>query len=170
MSTTFSMKAAVTDRVNPTMALRLFDESRQLGNPIMCGNSAKSINVDEFGRPQGGAGYRLLELDDAACSSFVYPLRDRMLHENYDRPMLGPYQPGQRGYGDLMFGGVRDNYPQNIYMDINDPYRGSFNPTQTKILAPIDSRSPSAPYNTTYTPDLTRPLTINHNALNRTYY
>ena len=47
MSTTRSFKSAITTRVDPIDASRLYYESRAMGNPSTCPASAMDVDVDE---------------------------------------------------------------------------------------------------------------------------
>ena len=161
MTSIRSFKAAITTRVDPLDATRLFSESRQLGNPATCPASAMEPDVDEFSRPLGGARFRLIKLDDPSCSSFVYPVSRRLKHENAERPILGPCNPGDRGAGDFMYGSVRDRYPQNVYGD--GGMRGKF----ASYKKPKEDGQPV--YNTSYTASSTRPLSLSHDSLVKPY-
>lgn len=157
------MKSAITTRVDPVTAFRLFDESRQLGNPATCPMSAMDPDVDEFSRPQGGARYRMIKLDDPACSNFVYSTSRRLKHENAERPVLGPCNPGDRGAGDFLYGSVRDRYPENLY---GEGSRGAF-------VSPFLGLKPDEgvpEYTKTYEPQTARPLTLSHDGLIKRYY
>uniref|UniRef100_A0A6C0JQY2 Uncharacterized protein n=1 Tax=viral metagenome TaxID=1070528 RepID=A0A6C0JQY2_9ZZZZ len=161
MSTTRSFKAAITTRVNTEQASKLFNESRQMGNPMTCPGSAINIDVDEFSRPLGGAGYRMAYLNDPSCSSFVYPVGRKIRHENSERPILGPCNPGDRGAGDFLYGSVRDRYPENIY---GHGTRGNF----VKSHGTVEEGYPT--YATNYSSSAARPLTISHDALTRPFF
>lgn len=152
------MKSAITTRVDPVSALRLFDESRQLGNPATCPLSALDPDVDEFSRPQGGARHRMIKLDDSACSNFLYSTSRRIKHENAERPVLGPCNPGDRGGGDFLYGSVRDRYPENLY---GEGSRGAF-------VSPFLGFKPDEgipQYTKTYEPATARQLTLSHDGL-----
>lgn len=161
MTSMRSFKAAITTRVDPLDAIRLFSESRQLGNPATCPASAMEPDVDEFSRPLGGARFRLIKLDDPSCSSFVYPVSRRLKHENAERPILGPCNPGDRGAGDFLYGSIRDHYPRNVYGEGGE--RGKFvSYTRPQESYPV--------YNTsTYAPSATRPMTLSHDSLVQPY-
>ncbi len=164
MSDIRSFKAAITTRVDPTQAERLFSESRQLGNPMCCPKSAMDPNVDEFGRPLGGARHRLLLMNDAACSQFVYPCSRKLRHENADRPILGPCDPGNRGAGDLIYGSARDHFPQCIY---GEGCRGNFvSPYLTGIRSPEEFPED---VHITYEKQTAKPLILSHDALTKPF-
>ncbi len=159
-----SLKSAITTRVNPANAERLFQEGRTLGNPAVCPKSATSIDVDVFSRPQGGARHRLLELRDPACSHFVYKLSSRLKHENAERPILGPCNPGDRGAGDFLYGSVRDRFPENLY---GEGDRGNF------ARPYVGMRQPDGPppaYTHSFEPTTARPMTLSQDALIKPYF
>lgn len=155
------MKSAIATRVNPDAANKLYSESRTLGNPAMCPLSARHVDADEFSRPLGGASYRLLLTNDAACAPFTYTPQRKLLHENAERPVLGPCNPGDRGGGDFLFGNVRDAYPKNVY---GEGDRGNFE-IYKRLAEPIPND-----YSTEVTPDFRKPLTLSHDALIRPFY
>jgi hypothetical protein len=165
-STIQSMKAAITTRVNPEDSSRLYYESRALGNPATCPTSAISIDVDEYGRPMGGSGFRTLYLADPACSQFVYSTSRRIKHENAERPILGPCNPGDRGAGDFLYGTARERWPKQIYGpnqgrgDWVSPYTGH-------MMKPPEGKPV---YTTNYPPSAARPLTLSHDALDRPHF
>lgn len=159
MSSTQSLKAAIIGRVDPVLAMKLFDESRNLGNSQMCPSGALNIDVDEFGRPQGGAGHRMLRTDDAACSGSFYPARLRIKHENSERPIIGPCSPGNRGAGDFLYGSVRDRFPENIY---GEGKRGSFMSIYGASLNPKDN---SIPVNLTIPSNSKQNTSFSHDAV-----
>lgn len=159
-----SLKSAITTRVNPANAERLFQEGRSLGNPAVCPRSAQEIDVDVYGRPQGGSRYRLLELKDPACSHFVYTLNSRLKHENAERPILGPCNPGDRGAGDFLYGSIRDRFPQNLY---GQGDRGKFVRNYEGIRQPD---GPAPMYNHSYEPTTARPMTLSQDALIKPYF
>lgn len=163
MTSIQSMKSAITTRVDPLNALRLFDDSRQLGNPATCPLNAMDPDMDEFSRPQGGARYRLINLNDPACSQFVYTTSKKLKHENAERPVLGPCNPGDRGAGDFLYGSVRDRYPENLY---GEGDRGAF-------ISPFLGLKPDEgipEYTKTYEPQTAQPLTLSHDGLIKRYY
>lgn len=163
MTSIQSLKSAVTTRVDPTTALRLFSESRNLGNPATCPLGATEIDVDEWGRPQGGARHRLLKLNVPECSGKLYPVSRMLAHENATRPILGPCSHGDRGAGDFMYGSVRDRFPKNLY---GEGTRGDF-------VSPFTSFKPDEgipEYTTNYLPSTKRQLTLSHDALIKPYF
>jgi len=163
MTSIYSMKSAITTRVDPQTAFRLFDESRQLGHPATCPMNALEPDTDEFSRPQGGARHRMIRLDDPACSQFVYSTSRKILHENAERPVLGPCNPGDRGGGDFLYGSVRDRYPGNLY---GEGDRGAF--VSPFLGLKPDEGQPE--YTRTYEPQTAKPLTLSHDGLIKRYY
>jgi hypothetical protein len=159
-----SLKSAITTRINPANAERLYNESRVLGNPAVCPLSAQAPDVDVYSRPQGGARYRLLYLGDAACSHFVYPTSQRLKHESAQRPIIGPCNPGDRGAGDFLYGSVRDRFPQNLY---GQGTRGNFVNTYVG-MRPADGPPPM--YTTSYEQATARAPTMSHDALITPYF
>lgn len=155
-----SLKSAITTRVNPVDAERLFNDSRFLGNPEMCPKSAMNPDVDEWGRPQGGARHRLLLLNDASCSSSVYSLGQKIRHENAERAILGPCRPGDRGGGDF-YGKGRDNFPKNLYGEGN---RGNF-VSPYKYLRQPEFGTPKPNYTTPFEPASARQFNMSQDAL-----
>lgn len=117
MTTVPSMKSVITTRVDPMQAMRLYADSRIIGSTMMCPAGAPYLNFDEYFRPMGGAGKRNLKLDDASCSSLVYSVKQKLGHENTERPILGPCNPGDRRGDDFLYGNMRSNYVYNIYKD-----------------------------------------------------
>jgi len=166
MSSIQSLKAAITTRVNPEEASKLYYEARAMGNPATCPASAVHADVDEFGRPLGGSGYRMLYMADPSCSHYNYPASRMLRHENASRPILGPCNPGDRGSGDFLLGSIRDHFPMGIYGE--DGNRGKFvSPYIGGLMRPLED---IPQYTKSYTPDLTRPLTLSHNSLIKPYY
>jgi hypothetical protein len=147
-----SLKSVVASRVDLGEADRQYYASRALGNPATCPRSAHNADVDEFSRPLGGNGYRLLYTADASCSQFTYPLSKLLAHENAERPNLGPCVFGDRGGGDLL-AYHRDDIPKNIY---GFGQRGNF-----VSPAPIDEGVPISDA----LPHQMRPGTLSHDAL-----
>src|ERR1700743_2271666 len=96
-----SMKSVITTRVNPSQAERLYADSRIIGSNMMCPAGAPYLNFDEYLRPVG-SGKRGLNLNDASCSSLVYSVKQKLGHENTERPILGPCNPGDRRGDDFM--------------------------------------------------------------------
>lgn len=166
MSTIQSMKAAITTRVNTEDAFRLFG-SRSLGAGAFCPSGAPNINVDEYGRPVGGTGFKTLYLNDPACSNSVYSIQRRLRHENAERPILGPCNPGNRGGGDFLYGNVRTRWPEEIYGNNGD--RGEWgSPYVNHMLRPPEG-APVA-FNTTFPKSLAQPYTLSHDALDRPHF
>lgn len=100
------------NRVSVPDAERVYSQSRILGHPLGCSNTAKDVHTDVYNRP---VSIDTLNVSDAACSHFVSPVGRRIAQENTHRPMLGPYVLGERGKIDTMPGVARDAIPDNIY-------------------------------------------------------
>ena len=109
-----SLKSVTNTRVDVGQAQQLYSLTRALGDPRLCPATARKVDVDEFGRPLGGSGYRLYATNDSACSGFARPMQQRLRHENAERPNLGPCLQGERGGGDFM-GYSRDRTTYGIY-------------------------------------------------------
>ena len=120
MSSIVSYKSAITTRVNPQEAEKLYSESRTLGNVMMCPASAVNINMDEYQRPVGGSKKNTLLLDDASCSSLIYPTNEKIRNENAIRPM---FDTNDRTLYNFMYGNgvqvVSDIYK---YQPVNSSY------------------------------------------------
>lgn len=160
MSTIPSMKSVITTRVDPMQATRLYADSRIIGSTSMCPAGAPYINFDEYYRPVGGSSRRSLKLDDASCSSLVYSVKQKLGHENTERPILGPCNPGDRRGDDFLYGNFRSNMARNIYKDNKSanfvsPYQGS-NMREADQPSSIMS---------TYEPQTARSGSLSHNAL-----
>ncbi len=118
MSNQQSFKSVQPLRVSISDAERLGSSSRTLGNPLGCPLSARNAgqpgSTDVYSRPQSDPT-KTLVLDDAACAPFVYPASQRIIDEQVHRPILGPYQIGDRGPTDFMMGVSRDMIPVSLY-------------------------------------------------------
>ncbi len=118
MASQLSFKSVLPLRVSVADAQRLASQSLSLGNPDACPLTARHAgdvgSVDEYSRPQSDPR-QTLNLNDSACSSFVYPAQKLILDEQVHRPVLGPYQIGSRGPSDLMLGSHRDQIPVDLY-------------------------------------------------------
>lgn len=153
-----SMKAAITTRVDPLQAEKLYSESRNLGSTLMCPAGAPNINYDEYYRPLGGSAKRTLLLNDASCSPFIYSVKQKLGHENTERPILGPCNPGDRKGGDFLYGNSRSTLPNNIYGDKNAHF--------TNVYSPHMKAADTVPLpNTDYERQTAKPLNMSHNAL-----
>jgi hypothetical protein len=153
------MKSVITTRVNPSQAERMYADSRIIGNTMMCPAGAPYLNFDEYFRPMGGAGKRNLKLDDASCSSLVYSVKQKLGHENTERPILGPCNPGDRMGGDFLYGNARSNMMFNIYKDNKN---GHFVSAYKDHMRAADQIPISR---ATYEPQSARMGMMSHNAL-----
>lgn len=167
MTSVRTLNPVITSRVDPANSERLFSESRQLGNPLMCPAGAMNPNIDQYFRPQGGAGFRLIKTTDSSCGRFLYPVKDRLIHENADRPHIYPCN-ADHDTGDTLLGSVRNNTEMNIY-DSKDPrdinYVSHYN--NRKHIQKLNRNSLN---NTAYNKNITRKNTMSHNALRDRYY
>ncbi len=161
-----SLKSAITTRVNPANAERSFHEARALGNPKICPRSAYFPNVDEWGRPVGNSVHRTLLVADAACSNYVYPLTRKLKHENAERPILGPCNPGDRGAGDFLYGSARDRFPKNLY---GEGSRGNFSSPFVGFKQ-ADGVPKMSKYNVAFEPATARPPSLSHDDLVMPYF
>lgn len=96
-----SSKAVNSTRVNPVEAIKQYDETRQLGSPLMCPSSAIYVNVDPSGRQLGGNAYRFLTLNDPSCSSLVYSLSNKLRDELNERPIFTCVESYNRLHGKI---------------------------------------------------------------------
>ena len=158
MTSTVSFKSAITTRVNPETAQKLWSESRNLGNTLMCPAGAPSLSFDEFSRPVGGSPRKTLLFDDASCSPMVYSAGQYIRNENSQRPILGPCNPGDRLGADFMLGNMRSNITDNIYNTGTNKFVSVYGshmkqPDEVPVM------------NHMYDPRTAKPLTTSHNAL-----
>ena len=82
-----SFKAASTARVSTDSANKLWG-SRSIGNCDFCPKSAQYPIHDASNRPLGGNAKRVLSINDPSCACFIYPLKDKIRHENAERMMI----------------------------------------------------------------------------------
>ena len=137
MSSTLSLKSVDQTRVDTSSALRLFSQSRNLGNTSFC-NIHPSNVTDAFGRP--GNSRNLVTTLSSDCSQYVYPAGQFIADENLNRPVQVSLLSAANGSVDTL-GVKRDYIPTSLY---NSSTSNNFK-TAGNIYKPQDPRNTYVP-------------------------
>jgi hypothetical protein len=107
-----TLKASSMSRVDSFQPRRLYDQSRSLGEGLICPAGAGDIYQDIYGRI---VNQNTLNVNDAACSNYTFASVDRYIgFENIARPNIPIAAAGLRGGDDCMNVG-RGLMPRNVY-------------------------------------------------------
>jgi hypothetical protein len=154
-----TLKPVELARVNPTRAVSLSSNARNLGEALMCPASAQHINFDIYGRP---ANQNTLPINhDASCAMQTqYDLARHLQIENQVRPYTPVASAGMRGPYDTM-GVGRDLNPRDLYGEgPNGRFVRHYNTANNTPWERMDAQAPRV-YRITQPYDFTHDATVN---------
>jgi len=109
-----SLKAAISSRVDPATAQRLYSNSYNLGYQENCPVKSSDLFFDQYGRVVPQTTIRTTGAPDGCSARSFYSTQRRIAVENVERPYVDVAQAGSRWGGDPQ-GSARNRQAHNIY-------------------------------------------------------